>query len=542
MTDPIFPPSTARATRMATPLKAFPVRRRKGFPFAKFFLLLAALAGLSAGGWYGLRWYFAGKADATITATVTRGDLVVTVTERGELESSQTVAVKCELEREQAKLVAILPEGTRVTKGQVVGSFDTDAIQRSILEQEVKFKQADGKAKAAKLDLEITQNKGEGEIDKALLALKLAELDRDAYLEAEFGVELATHKSAMELARKQFSEAEDNLEFTRTLVKKGFEQQEKIRQMELGVQQQKFSVDSATNKLMLLEKYTKLKKETELNAKARDAKRDLDRSKKSTEAANDKGKADLEAAQQTATVEKQTLDRSRKQLTQCEIKAPADGIIVYFKRPWDESSRIQPGAMMFYQQPIFNLPDLTKMMVKVKVHESVVKKVTKGLSAGVLIDALPNQPLEGTVESVGTLAHSEGWRGGAVKEYMTDVSLKSLPADAGLKPGMTAEVKIFVKTVPNALLVPVQAVTEKGGIYYAYAKIGKSYERREVKVGEANEQFVQVLEGVQENEEVALDARARANAELKVETKDKKDEKPAPASATPAAAPAPVGG
>ncbi|MGL4419288.1 MAG: efflux RND transporter periplasmic adaptor subunit, partial [Gemmataceae bacterium] len=239
------------------------------------------------------------------------------------------------------------------------------------------------------------------------------------------------------------------------------------------------------------------------------------RTKKSTEAGNEKAKADLEAAEQTAAVEKKALDRNQKQLTQSEIKAPADGIVIYIKRPWDESSRIQPGAMMYYQQPIFTLPDLSKMMVKVKVHESVVKKVMKGLPAEILIDALPNQPLLGNVETVGTLAHSEGWRGGAVKEYMTEINVKSMPKDAGLKPGMTAEVKILVKTVANALLVPVQGVTEKSGIHTVYVKKGSQFERREVKVGDSNEQYVQILEGLEEGEEVAMDARARASAELK---------------------------
>ena len=40
-------------------------------------------------------------------------------------------------------------------------------------------------------------------------------------------------------------------------------------------------------------------------------------------------------------------------------------------------------------------------------------------------------------------------------------------------------------------------------------------ERREVKIDEANEQFVQITEGVSEGEQVALDARARAAAEAR---------------------------
>ena len=44
-----------------------------------------------------------------VTGLVARGELPITVTERGELESSSTVDARCEVEGEQMKLVSILP-------------------------------------------------------------------------------------------------------------------------------------------------------------------------------------------------------------------------------------------------------------------------------------------------------------------------------------------------------------------------------------------------------------------------------------------------
>jgi RND family efflux transporter MFP subunit len=196
------------------------------------------------------------------------------------------------------------------------------------------------------------------------------------------------------------------------------------------------------------------------------------------------------------------------------IKAPQDGIVVYFKRYYDEATRIQPGAVVFFQQPIFTLPDLEHMKVKVKIHESVIKKIVPGLSATLQVDAVRNIPLTGTVSSVGTLANSEGWRQ-TVKEYMVEIAIDDMPTSAGLKPGMTAEVRIHVRTIPDALLVPVQAVTEFEGKPVCYVKSGRSTERRAVEVGEANDQYIEVLGGLTEGEDVALDARSRAAAEVK---------------------------
>src|SRR5947208_13849485 len=87
---------------------------------------LAALGALAVLAWRARQWVWpAPVMAAELTATVTRGDLPIVVTERGDLESSKTVIAKCEVEAEQIKIVAILPEGTRVKKGEEVVRFDT---------------------------------------------------------------------------------------------------------------------------------------------------------------------------------------------------------------------------------------------------------------------------------------------------------------------------------------------------------------------------------------------------------------------------------
>jgi len=100
-----------------------------------------------------------------------------------------------------------------------------------------------------------------------------------------------------------------------------------------------------------------------------------------------------------------------------------------------------------------------------------------------------------------------------VKEYDTIVSIADMPKDAGLRPGMSADVKILAKTVPNALTVPVQSITELGGQHVCYVVADGKVERREVTIGDGNDQLVQVLEGLAAGDRVALDARSRAAEE-----------------------------
>jgi RND family efflux transporter MFP subunit len=284
-------------------------------------------------------------------------------------------------------------------------------------------------------------------------------------------------------------------------------------------------VDQNLAKLTLLETVTKQRKLLELEAKSKDAKRELERTEKSQRAATEKAKGDKSAAEKTLVIEKKTLERIEDQIARCVIRAPQDGIVIYFRRGWwDDESRIRPGVTLYSQQIIFTLPDLTQMRVKLKVHESVVKRVALDLPCRMQIDALPGINLTGKVTNVGSVAQSDGFRGGGVKEYSVESSIDNLPTDAGLKPGMTAEVKVVLKTLRDVLVSPIQTVTELDGKNVVYVVTPGGVERREVELGDRNDTNVQILSGVLEGETLALDARLRAAAEVKARdnTKDNK--------------------
>jgi len=507
---------------MAAPSARTPsIRNQPRGPWRKLAIWAIALVGLCAaayGAWkFGPRWLgLESGGKAPLTANVYAGEMKVTVTDRGELESINSLQVTCELEG-GGKLVSILPEGTRVEKGDEVAKLDTDALMKLINEQEIKWETAESKVNSSRSEVALAKNKALSEIAKAELVLALASIDLEAFADPQ-GKYKRDHdkaKGALELARKNLNESEDDLEFTRGLVKKGFAQLDQVRTKELTLQEKRLAVTSAEAELIILEKFTRKKDQTELASKANEAKLELARTKDTQSTAIGKAEADLKSAAKTTEIEKKQLERLQKQIDRCIVKAPSAGIVVYSSSRYEESGRIRPGAQLFFRQPIFTLPDLSKMLVKVKVHESMIKKVQIGHPATMQIDALPNRVLNGKVLKIGTLAQSDGWRGGGVKQYETEISIDDLPADAGLKPGMTAEVKILINTIPDALTVPVQAVAEYEGNSICYLVTPAGIERREVTVGDSNEQYIQILTGLEPGDPVALDARIRAAAQLK---------------------------
>ncbi len=498
------------------------------------------MAGVAVAGWFW--WPRGADTSQDVVGVVTRGDLVITVLDWGELESSKSVEVRCEVEGQRIKIIEIVPEGSQVKKDQIVVRFDTEEMTKAFQDQEIKLKQAEGKAKSTEEELKVNINKAESDVEKAKLALIIAELDRDKYLapKGDYQSKVSDLNSKVSQATKELETATEKLNNYRMFVKRGFGTPEALRGHEYNLEQTKSRLESDISSLFVLENYEFKKQKADLESKARDTKRELQRTESTSKASVEKTKNELEAAQVTAKLEKRALERIKKQLDNCIIKAPQDGIVVYDRsRYWDPEAAIRPGGMVFYQQPIFKLPDLSKMKVKAKVHESQVKKVKMGQKVEIVVSSLANQMLHGTIQKVATLADSRGpWDERGVKEYITEVSIDDLPDSAGLKPGMTAEVRIHAGTHNNVLMVPVSAVSERDGKHYAYVQ-NKGFEKREVTVGESNEKFIVVKDGLKEGEKVALNARKRVTDEAKTaQVVSAPGQQPTPT--TPAPAPASV--
>jgi multidrug efflux pump subunit AcrA (membrane-fusion protein) len=162
------------------------------------------------------------------------------------------------------------------------------------------------------------------------------------------------------------------------------------------------------------------------------------------------------------------------------------------------------------------LTELSQMHVKVRVHESKVTKIRVGQKAEVRLEAYPNTLLHGTVVHVATLADAAASPHGltGVKEYVSIVKIDDSPPHARLRPSTTGEVRIRAKEIPDALLVPIQALANCEGhhVVYVVGRFG-TVARREVVIGDNNENSVQIIDGLSEGERVVVDAQAWSAAE-----------------------------
>lgn len=151
------------------------------------------------------------------------------------------------------------------------------------------------------------------------------------------------------------------------------------------------------------------------------------------------------------------------------------------------------------------------MGVNIQVHESIVAQVKPRLPVRIRVHPFADEVLTGFVESINPLP--EHVNTGPV--YTTRVSIaKNL---RGLRPGMTADVEIFTE-LDNVLSVPLAAVVRSGmgePVHVFVKKADGGLEGRNVILGLAGDDGVEVKEGIQSGELVVLDPVAAMNKQKK---------------------------
>ncbi len=207
----------------------------------------------------------------------------------------------------------------------------------------------------------------------------------------------------------------------------------------------------------------------------------------------------------------------REQLGKCIITAEKTGLVVYGggNNPYmyyGNQEQIREGATVRERQAIITIPDMTKMSVTLKIHETHIKKISKELTARITFDAFPDEQLTGRVTKVGVLPDSKNrWMSPDLKVYLTTITIDG--TYEWVKPGMSAKVEILVNHLKDAVYIPLQAVRTQKGKSYCHVVNGRSTEEREIVTGDFNAEFIAVENGLNGGELVMLRPPSREDSE-----------------------------
>ncbi|HAQ98268.1 MAG TPA: hypothetical protein DCR61_02840, partial [Verrucomicrobiales bacterium] len=317
--------------------------------------------------------------------------------------------------------------------------------------------------------------------------------------------ELRKLKDAVLIAEAEFALKKKTYEGAVRLADKGFITPNELQNKKIDFDKSQNSLASSKATLKLFQTYNIQKEAEQFLLNYEQALMRLSRAKKDAIAEMADSVGDLNRAERYYRWEKKQLNDLREQYIACTIKAERPGLVVYGDGSdrWDPDEIIREGAKVRERQAIITIPDMRHMAVKVRIHESQVKRVRKGMPVKISVDAEPDKALTGEVDNVGVLPDSENRRFNPdQKVYKTSIKITGI--HDWLKPGMAAEGRIIIRIIPDIVMIPVQAVFNHKNMTFCCIKSGSNIETRVIQIDDYNNRFAAIKSGVEEGEVILL--------------------------------------
>ncbi len=437
--------------------------------------IVGVVVAISYGTYFLVPWS-SDESVGPLTHVVERGVFTFVVTEKGEVESSSNVEVRCTVKSKSSggtAILEIIDEGTYVTEGDLLVRFDSSG-----LEDQVNLQQ-------------ITANSTEAAMIEAENVLASAKITLEEYLQGTFVQEEQTLENEIFVAEENLRRAEDYAHFSAKLAAKGYVTELQLEGDRFAVDRTRKELDIARNKLDILRRLTKKKMLGQYQSEIHI------------------GDAKLASARKIYELDIDKLKLIQSQIEACTVYAPSAGQVVYANqtgRRGDSEFIVEEGALLRENQVVIKLPDPQKMQVKAKINESRIDHVREGQYVEIRFDAIPDSVVDGVVTKVDEYPLAGNWFSAGVREYGTAIRIENPPSS--LRPGMTAQVRVFVEQQKDVLRVPVQTVFEHGDTHFCLVMNNGKIESRQLpEIGSTNDIFLVIKQGLSENEEVLLNPR-----------------------------------
>jgi HlyD family secretion protein len=204
------------------------------------------------------------------------------------------------------------------------------------------------------------------------------------------------------------------------------------------------------------------------------------------------GSLDVELKQQQVASAQAALDEALANLGNATLVAPFDGIV--------SAVNIQAGQTVSAGTVAIEIVDPSSVEMTATVDEIDVPQVKVGQKVSISLDALPNDNFSGVVSTISIMGNSQS----GVVSYPVTITLDTA-SGVQLRQGMSATATITTQEVNNVLVVPVAAVSGSStNNPTVTVMVNGVPEVRQVKVGQSNDQYTQILSGLNAGDEVVV--------------------------------------
>ena len=184
------------------------------------------------------------------------------------------------------------------------------------------------------------------------------------------------------------------------------------------------------------------------------------------------------------------------------LLAPRDGVAVRARRwAWSDVKWVV-GDNVWNGRTIVTLPDFDNMKVLIYAQETEYKRLHEGDSITYTFDAMPNNFAWGHITKLSPVGQTRT-EGSTVKTFEIEASIDSMLTS--VDPGMSAQCRIFLRHIPDTIVVPTVSIFEKDSLKVVYVEQRAGhYEERSVKLGESSPRSTVITNGLKVGEKITL--------------------------------------
>lgn len=436
------------------------------------------------------------------TATARLEPFVETIVESGTIAVLQMKLYSSTISAGPAKIVELAREGDNVRAGDRLVRFDATPFERARENEEAALRQTDAELTRAIEDARLELLRAKGDFDAARQLVANAERGLANEEGGKGRVAVVEADAAWAEAERELARARANVEDLKPLLAESFITRTEFEHAEQALghaEDQKRLAAARRDSLVAFERPAAVSRaQADLNI-ARDS---LGRQGDAVQARAAQRQATIAAARSRVAEGRSRIVLLADQIDRATVRAQGPGLVVYTEIYFGaERRKAQVGDEVFPNQPIMALPDSSQLIVDTHIREIDLHKVDAKQKVDVRVDAYPELQLTGTVAFIGALAQSDAALAGT-KLFPVTVTLST--ADARLRTGMTARVEIEVSSLPEAVVVPSQAVFDDNGARYVVIVRNGRAQRRPVRLAAESESLAALADGVVSGDVVLL--------------------------------------
>ncbi len=401
----------------------------------------------------------------------------------------------------------------------LVAELDDSGLQDQLTTEKTTLDTALANKVTSEQQYKLNVDQSDSNIKSQELTVEVAKINLEKYMKGDYMQQIQDLDGNIQLAESNLDMQRERTAWAQRMVKKGYYTTNQAEAEEAQLKSRELQLRSLMEqKRVFLNTSYGLKKfnETQLKNAVAQAERELLRLKSAALGQEMQWRADRDTKRSIYDQELSKYKDLVSEVKKCKLWAPQDGLVVYFVSDQArfgagaQQSIIAQGENVREGQKLMQIPDLKHMLVNTRVHEAIVARVHEGQKARIVVDSYSDHPMKGHVDSIANTSSQLDWLSSDVRYYTTKVAIDD--AVDGLKPGMNAKVTIFIHdTLEHVLRVPIEAVVggpEMGEqrIVYVITKDGPV--AKTVTPGMSNDKLVEIKDGLQEGDVVALNPAA----------------------------------